>query len=152
MYQTMPVSERPAVNFFLPKGLLWFSTWGSVVGYCAVLFVLSAQPDLQVPSPFPLSDKLVHFFLYAGLGWLWARAVKWSLPEWSIHKILFMTLLFTGGYGFSDEWHQSYVPGRFAELQDVVADAVGGIVGGYCYLLWRQKRRTGNEEEQGQRK
>ncbi|MGH8008957.1 MAG: VanZ family protein, partial [Candidatus Binatia bacterium] len=70
------------------------------------------------------------------LGWLWARAVKNSRPEWTTATVLFSALLFTGFYGLSDEWHQYYVPGRSADLRDVVADAVGGTLGGISYLLW----------------
>jgi VanZ family protein len=115
---------------------LWLSLWWGVVGYCALIFFLSAQPHVQLPGVFPYLDKFAHCCLYAGLGWLWTRAVKKSRPSWSPRRILLITFGFAVGYGLSDEWHQSYVPGRFADLYDVVADAIGGVCGGRCYLLW----------------
>ncbi|HSH41142.1 MAG TPA: VanZ family protein, partial [Arenicellales bacterium] len=32
-------------------------------------------------------------------------------------------------YGISDEWHQSFVPGREPDVLDVLADGVGAAVG-----------------------
>jgi VanZ family protein len=31
-------------------------------------------------------------------------------------------------YGASDEWHQSFVPGRDADLLDLLADTTGGLL------------------------
>ena len=31
-------------------------------------------------------------------------------------------------YGATDEWHQSFVPGRDADVRDLVADAVGAAL------------------------
>ncbi len=43
-------------------------------------------------------------------------------------------------YGVSDEWHQSFVAGRNADVADVVADLAGSVIGSGCflyYLRWR---------------
>jgi VanZ family protein len=32
-------------------------------------------------------------------------------------------------YGVTDEWHQSFVPGRTPAADDLVADAVGSLAG-----------------------
>ncbi|NIW80004.1 MAG: VanZ family protein, partial [Calditrichae bacterium] len=37
-------------------------------------------------------------------------------------------------YGISDEYHQSFVPGRFADVVDALADTLGIIIG---VLLFR---------------
>jgi VanZ family protein len=121
----------------------WLSTWGGVIGYCVLIFALSSQPDLTPPAPLPLSDKPAHLLEYGILGWLWARAVRASRPGWAALAVLLSTLIFTGSYGLSDEWHQYYVPGRFADLRDVLADAFGGTLGGVGYLLWLGPRGRG---------
>lgn len=118
------------------------STWGSVLGYCIFIFVLSAQSFLSVPQTVPSADKGAHVLLYAGLGWLWTRAVSVSYPRWIASRILMTTLGFTALYGISDEWHQFYVPDRMADVRDVFADAVGGTLGGVGFLVWLQMRRT----------
>jgi len=118
-------------------GRRWLSTWGSVVGYCVLIFVLSAQSNLQLPGTLLPSDKLAHLLEYAGLGWLWVRAITGSRPEWTTVAGLFSAVLFAGIYGISDEWHQYYVPGRHADLRDLFADVIGAMLGGLGYFLWR---------------
>ena len=120
----------------------WFSTWGILVGYCTLIFVLSSQPDLTVPEVVPSADKLVHFLEYAGVGWLWTRAVRADRPRWTALTVLLSTLTFAGVYGLSDEWHQLYIPGRFVDLHDFLADVCGGSSGGIGYLLWLRFRET----------
>ena len=58
--------------------------------------------------------------------------------------MLASTILFTGLYGVTDEWHQLYVPGRFADWHDALADLCGGTLGGMGYLFAAQVflRRT----------
>jgi VanZ family protein len=49
-------------------------------------------------------------------------------------------------YGVTDEWHQSFVPGRSADAIDLVADAVGaglaaGGLGAWGIMLRRRRAR-----------
>jgi VanZ family protein len=120
--------------------LLWL--WGLVIGHCTLIFMMSAQQDLAPPQ-FPSSDKVAHFFVYGVLGILWARAAQASWPHWTFRLLLLSTMLFTGLYGVTDEWHQLYVPGRFSDRQDALADVCGGTLGGLAYLVtvrWLAKR------------
>jgi VanZ family protein len=112
--------------------LLWL--WGPVIMYCALIFTLSAQQDLSPPQ-FPSSDKLAHFLVYSVLGILWARAAQASWPHWTFSLLLLSTMFFTGLYGVMDEWHQLYVPGRFSDWHDALADVCGGTIGGTGYLV-----------------
>jgi len=41
-------------------------------------------------------------------------------------------------YGISDEIHQYYVPQRYAELGDVLADFVGSVAGVFAYRSFNQ--------------
>ncbi|MBI2082970.1 MAG: VanZ family protein [Deltaproteobacteria bacterium] len=103
--------------------------WIPLLLYASFLFYLSHQPSIEPPEFFGwlfLSDKLLHVGAYTPFGLLLARAVK-------RHKLL---IAFLGAtlYGLSDEFHQSFIPGRMVEIGDLVADAVGGFVGGLLYL------------------
>jgi VanZ family protein len=118
--------------------VLWL--WGPLVGYCALIFLVSARSDLSPPA-FPSSDKVAHMLEYGVLGVLWARVVKASWPHWTFLLGLASTSLFTGLYGITDEWHQFYVPGRFADWHDVLADLCGGTLGGMGYLIGVQMLR-----------
>jgi hypothetical protein len=123
--------------------VLWL--WGPVVGYCALIFLVSAQSDLSLPAlAGSNSDKVAHVLEYGILGILWARAAKTSWPHWTFLLVLASISLFTGLYGAMDEWHQLYVPGRSADWHDVLADLCGGTLGGLGYLIGVQvlRRRT----------
>lgn len=106
------------------------------------IFYLSHIPGDLLPSIFPNADKLVHGLLYAMLGalMLWALVsskgmLSSTLCGWGI---ALSTL-----YGILDEWHQWYVPGRSVEAADVIADAVGALVGVLLYFVvrWYRARR-----------
>ncbi len=79
---------------------------------------------------FPESDKVAHFSVYAVLGaaLAWGGLKTWKNPP---HVLL---LLLGSLYGASDEWHQSFVPGRDPSPWDWAADNVGVLVG-YVLLL-----------------
>ena len=114
--------------------------WGAVVGYCALIYFLSAQSNLNLPKVVPASDKWAHLIEYAVLGWLWTWAARSSWPESAPRTILLSALVFTLSYGVSDEWHQSHVPGRSASTADVGADMTGGGLGAGGFLFWTQTR------------
>ncbi len=140
LFVSRSVENRP--HSVVSEGTQWV-TWGYVVAWGAVIFTLSAQPDLQLPESLPsFSDKVAHFSVYGVLGWLWSRAVGINRPGWATLTVLLTTFAFTGLYGLSDEWHQLYVHGRFADLFDVLADVCGGTLGGAGFLLWLRFRKN----------
>ena len=104
--------------------------WLPVIAYAGLIFVLSHQPKL--PST-PGGDKTAHIVAYAGLGFLLARALA---PGRSRGARTVLAVLGGALYGCSDEWHQSFVPGRHASVDDLIADGVGAVVGAFAYSLW----------------
>ncbi|MGH8657315.1 MAG: VanZ family protein [Gammaproteobacteria bacterium] len=50
--------------------------------------------------------------------------------------VLTVTIL----YGISDEFHQSFVPGRQPSWYDVLADGLGGLLGVLAVALQTQRR------------
>ena len=107
--------------------------WMPVVIYCVLIFILSSHPMPETIPSWPLKDKLLHFAVYSVLGALSLRGFRHLL--WRHHGTLVMaaSILFTGLYGVSDEWHQYYVPSRTAELGDLLADFSGGVCGVWFY-------------------
>lgn len=114
--------------------------WSSVIGYCGLLYYLSDQPRLRLPQGVPSSDTLAHVAAYAVLGWLWTVALRATWEGCSSLAVVLFTLIFTLGYGLSDEWHQSFVPGRVSSTTDVVADVIGGGLGAGSFFLWTRRR------------
>jgi VanZ family protein len=110
--------------------------WLLVVVYAAGIFGLSAQEDLALPMPTLVSDKVYHAVEYAGFAGILAVALRAGGSRFILTRAALLAVL----YGLSDEYHQQFVPGREADLADVVADAVGAVLA--CLLLflspWRR--------------
>ena len=82
------------------------------------------MPGASLFDRVPGADKLAHLVLYGVLGASLARGRKLQghLP----HAVL---ILLGALYGASDEWHQSFVPGRHVSALDWMADLCGVAVG-----------------------
>ena len=113
----------------------------------ALIFVVSSleQPPLPMPEFEWLTiDKLYHFIEYAILGALVARALVKARPSVVPARLVWhVAAVFSILYGASDEWHQTFVPGRFATLADWVADVLGSVAGVLgVYLYYRSSRQS----------
>jgi VanZ family protein len=107
--------------------------WGPVLAFMSLIFYLSSQPD--VPLPPGVGDKPTHSIAYSILGVLIVRALAGGLPARIGGATALAAIVLTTAYGVSDEVHQMFVPGREADFNDVVADAIGGALGtGLCWL------------------
>jgi VanZ family protein len=77
-------------------------------------------------------DKALHTIEYTGLAVLVIRAILGEgvgrLPA------VVLTIVVVSSYGASDEWHQSFVPMRDADVRDWVVDTIGAAVGSAAYL------------------
>ena len=84
------------------------------------------QPDMW-------TRKLAHFMIYMVLGLVSYLA----LPKgWSAKKKIGFVISLCFLYAITDEFHQSFVPGRGPEVRDVFIDTLGGSVGiGIGYLI-----------------
>jgi VanZ family protein len=105
--------------------VLWL--WAPVGLYMAVLWVLSAQPVLPGASLTP--DWTQHGLAYAGLAAVTVRATSGGGWAGVSGRAVIAAWIITVLYGVSDEFHQSFVPERMADLGDVAADAIGAAVG-----------------------
>ena len=71
-------------------------------------------------------DKLVHLGAYFIMGVLAWRVFRGFFKKPITTAVV--SLLFCSLYGMSDEWHQSYVPGRDADYFDWIADTLGASI------------------------
>ena len=96
--------------------------------WAGVIYYLSSQPGIDVPALFPGQDKLFHLVAFGLLGFLAMGAVKSGQKGYTVSQVWFVAAL-VALYGLLDETHQYFVPGRTTEVYDVIADAVGGLLG-----------------------
>ena len=109
----------------------------ALFAYCCLIYYLSAQPSIAVPMLFTHQDKLHHMGAYFLMGILFWRSMT-QLHTTTMISFL-ATLSFCCLYGATDEWHQSYVPGREADLLDWVADTAGALCALFLLLLTNRK-------------
>jgi len=110
------------------------SRWGPVIGYMAVIFYLSSLH--QAPLPPGLADKPAHAFGYMGFGVVIARASAGGLPPRITLRQMLIGLAIASLYGVTDEWHQSFVAGRSADVFDWVSDTIGSAIGLLACWAW----------------
>ena len=92
--------------------------------WAALILVLTSIPTPpEAPGGIPHLDKVVHFALYAGQGWLASRALRTRRSG-----TLAWALLGVATFAALDEWHQQFVA-RDPAILDWIADVIGAGVG-----------------------
>lgn len=101
----------------------------------ALIFRMSATPGTDLGSWVAPMDKVLHGLAYMFLALafsLWAKPNLWEKKIWKAFLIgCFLPVL----YGASDEFHQTFVPGRDGGLPDFLADSVGALIGFLVYFF-----------------
>lgn len=75
--------------------------------------------------------------MYAVLAWLSARAFASTSVRAAL--IVFVSV---AAFGSLDELHQRFIPGRFTDASDLVADIVGGGVGVVAFQAAHRRRES----------
>jgi VanZ family protein len=118
--------------------------WLPAAAQAALIFALSAQPDLHLAQE-PLLDFLLHKAGHLVVYGLLAGLVAWALgapgrPQGALTR-WFIPLLVCIAYGATDELHQSFVHGRGPSPVDVLIDGLGALLGLAVYA-WLARRRA----------
>ncbi|MFM2141143.1 MAG: hypothetical protein RLZZ25_1408 [Gemmatimonadota bacterium] len=109
-----PVALRERPSRFWPA-LLW----------AALILVGTSWPNISVGPDIGGLDKVVHFSMYGGFAYLLLRASRYRASWGRVAIVLGCVAVF----GFLDELHQAYIPGRSASVADWIADLLGGATG-----------------------
>jgi VanZ family protein len=120
-----------------------FWLWLPAVAYAAAIFLVSSMPS--PPMPDGVDDKSSHRAAYCGLGLVVLRAVAGG--EWAgiSAGTSLAAFALTVAFGASDELHQRFVPGRSADVQDLVADATGaasGVTAAWLAAAFIRRRKS----------
>lgn len=110
------------------------SAWGPAAFVMAVIFFVSGLSSPPTPSAVP--DVGLHAGAYAVLGASFLRGLAGARWNKVTFRNVFWAIVLAVGYGLTDEWHQSFVPGRTPEFRDLLADAVGSAFGASVGWLW----------------
>ncbi|MFH1699737.1 MAG: VanZ family protein [Candidatus Zixiibacteriota bacterium] len=97
--------------------------------FALLILTISSVPHFNPPNfEITFIDKIAHFIEYAIFAFLALRSLgKLSVfrnPKKLYRSAFLISLLFAG----LDELHQAYIPGRFSDIFDFFADALGILV------------------------
>lgn len=111
--------------------------WLPVVVWASIIFMFSTI-QVEKSDRFDLTDfiikKSAHLVEYVMLFVLFYRAVK-NTTSASIQKAAITAIIAVIIYGASDEFHQSFTPGRGPALRDVIIDTTGGFIA--WFGIWK---------------
>ena len=115
--------------------------WIPPVTLAAMIFIASTRSQVAGP-PIANSDKMGHFAVFGMLATLVLRALclrraGTTLPRYAT----WIAVLLVSIYGMTDEWHQSFTPGRSVEVGDWLADTSGALLAVLLYAHWDLYRR-----------
>ncbi|NTW05889.1 MAG: VanZ family protein [Peptococcaceae bacterium] len=147
----------------LNKGSYKYIWWLAVIILMGTIFFFSSQPayqsdelskrvsrlilrlaerfsqiDIQISREVlvdqfnSLVRKYAHGLVYFLLAVLTAKAL--ALNGAKGVRLFFLTLLICICYAIIDEFHQSFVPGRGAQLADIFIDSAGVAIGNLVYF------------------
>lgn len=115
--------------------------WLAAPSASLVIVVLSSiqnppQPDLNLP----FFDKIAHTIIYTFLGFAYLCTFTKGFSRCFPKRII--AAFFTACcFGAFDEFYQSFIPNRFPELGDWIADILG-ISCGFLFYFWVSKKRN----------
>ncbi len=108
-----------------------------------IIFYLSHQPGGKLPE-FHISDKIMHILAYGALSAASLFAVISNRKKRSCMKTGAAIIVFCLIYGITDEFHQSFIPGRTMSVADLVADFTGAVLAVAAWLFWTRNHSPGS--------
>ncbi|MFV9510278.1 VanZ family protein [Tepidibacillus sp. LV47] len=113
--------------------------WIPSIIVMAGIFYMSSRTSAELNHMFPFFEDLnwghlVAYFILS-MTFMYAFVGKFSLKKSMVLAVIFSVI-----YGFTDEWHQMYVPGRTPDIHDIVNDFIGATLGSFIYYLWLVKK------------
>ena len=115
----------------------FFYRWGPALVIMGIIFLISSFPSSSIPNvgifDFWLK-KGGHLIGYAALAFAYCHALEVGDPARG--RLAWMLALL---FAISDEYHQSFVPGRSAWLVDILIDGLGSLIGTLTWFLFTRK-------------
>jgi VanZ family protein len=128
-------NNYPAIkDFSLPLGLMviifGLSSIPGKIDSSELKFLTELDPQLQ---------NLLHVPLFGLLQILWLRAMsKTGRTSW---RAALACCGISLGYGLFDEFHQMFVPGRYASMTDMALNLSGVLGATLLFWLWQSQKK-----------
>lgn len=137
MLLQVDAESRPSVSRFALRCL-------PAAVWMAAIFALSSRSGGQLDAWLPFFQKWIpelhdfnpmHYVAYFGLSLTVAYGQGARFWSW---KGVLLNVLICVLYGFTDEWHQAYVPNRSPDAMDLLHDGIGAAAA--CLLLFALRK------------
>jgi VanZ family protein len=103
----------------------------------AVVFFFSSLSHLGAAARVP--DWISHPIEYGAGAATVCRALDGDRRRALTVSTALAATLLTTTYGVTDEYHQSFVPGRTSDPLDVAKDLAGSLAASFLYRRWSMK-------------
>ena len=121
------------MKIFLKANLPWILMMVAIT-------IQSSMGSIKIPDmEFRMMDKAVHFIVFGILGFLMIRGF-YLQPLLAKTNPIIAVIVIGALFSASDEWHQTFVPGRMGDIWDWVADTLGIIFFVLIFWLIRKKK------------
>ncbi len=113
--------------------------WVPTIVWAVVIFGFSSRQTITTSQVYWqdfVIKKAAHLFEYGLLGILLYRSLKHSFKLDKL-AVITLTLSLVALYAITDEFHQSFTPGREPRLRDVMIDTLGAVAA--LWLVDRQR-------------
>ncbi|MEE4272189.1 MAG: VanZ family protein [Thermoanaerobaculales bacterium] len=118
------------------------SRWVVIVGYSALLVILSMMPASAASTSLGVPDWLAHGIAYG----IEAAMLAWGLSGVAVvRRPILAGLIGAIAFGMATESLQLFRPDRTAELKDLAANTAGAILAAVSMLVFGT-RRMGRSE------
>jgi VanZ family protein len=132
-------AARPAMLSALMRWSERAARVGVLAAWMALISYWSGQGNLPIDQPvvasllFGFQHRIAHLLTFGLLGLMayWALAGVPRAAVWAV--------LLTSAFGATDEWHQSFTPGRHAGIDDFAWDAACAAI---ALAAWTRVRTT----------
>jgi VanZ family protein len=114
--------------------------WGPAIIIMGIIYIASSTPGSDLPD-FGYANFLAmkggHLLGYTLLSAAFLHGLSngGHITRWRIAVTWILVIL----YAVSDEWHQSFTPGRNPALLDISIDTAGGLLGVVFLYFIRKK-------------
>jgi len=121
--------------------------WAPALSYMIAIWILSSRPYTIAWLDLPYRDKVAHALQYGVLSLLYLHAVLRSFRLTRARSYATAALL-TSAWGYLDEIHQAFVPGRHSDVRDWLADTLGALIAIGLAAIVLRVRKPGDARQE----
>lgn len=124
---------------------IWWR-WLPSVLWMAFIFFMSSRTGDELKSLFPMFSS----FDWGHLAAYFVLSLSFYYPlrtYFSPGRSKVVAVLCSLAYGFTDEWHQSFVPSRMPDVADLLNDFIGAAIA--MFIVFIAERRNKSRCEAG---